>query len=101
MTFEAFAASLIGDEEPSDLTVPLRALWRDGKGDWEGAHELAGLVETAAGALVHAYLHRKEGDVGNAHYWYRQAGRSPFDGTLEAEWAALAREFLKTIASPS
>jgi hypothetical protein len=101
MTFEAFAASLAGDDEPSDLTVPLRALWRDGKGDWEGAHELAGLVETAAGALVHAYLHRKEGDVGNAHYWYRQAGRSPFEGTLEAEWDALAREFLATIAIPS
>jgi len=101
MTFERFAASLAEDEAPEALALPLKARWRDGKGDWEGAHELAGLVETAAGALVHAYLHRKEGDLNNAHYWYRQAARSPFEGSLDAEWAALTRELLATIASPS
>ena len=101
MTFEAFAASLAADDAPENLALPLKALWRDGKGDWEGAHELAGLVETAAGALVHAYLHRKEGDINNAHYWYRLAARSPFEGSHEAEWAALARELLATIARTS
>ena len=50
--------------------------------------------DSAEAAWVHAYLHRVEGDLGNAGYWYRQAGRAPFDGTLDDEWTALAREFL-------
>jgi len=46
------------------------------------------------GAAVHAYLHRKEGDLSNAGYWYARAGRAMPVGTLEAEWRALAEELL-------
>ena len=53
----------------------VRALWHDATGDWDGAHRVAQDVETPEGAWVHAYLHRKEGDIGNAGYWYRRAGK--------------------------
>jgi len=93
VTFEAFSQSLAG-AAPAGLPAALRALWLDGKGDWAGAHELAGEIDGADGALVHAYLHRKEGDLDNARYWYRRSGRAPFAGSLDDEWAALARELL-------
>ncbi len=94
MTLETFAAATKRREEPPYLTPVLRALWLDGAGDWSGAHELAGEIETADGARIHAYLHRKEGDLENAHYWYHQAGREPFEGSLADEWSALARHYL-------
>ena len=37
---------------------------------------------------------RKEGDLDNARYWYRQAGRPPFEGSLADEWSTLARDLL-------
>ena len=46
------------------------------------------------GAAVHAYLHRKEGDLANAGYWYARAGRSMPAGTLAAEWRDLVGELL-------
>jgi hypothetical protein len=94
VTLETFAAAAKRGEEPPYLTPILRALWLDGTGDWRRAHELAGEIETTDGARLHAYLHRKEGDLDNARYWYRQAGRPPFEGSLADEWSGLAREFL-------
>jgi hypothetical protein len=95
MRFDAFsAAARGGGAPPPDLTPVLRALWLDGGGDWDAAHELAGDIDGRDGARVHAYLHRKEGDLSNARYWYRQAGCEPFAGTLDEEWCALARDFL-------
>ena len=76
------------------LEGPLLALWWDGHGDWERAHEVAQDVAEADGAWVHAYLHRKEGDAGNAAYWYRQAGRRVGSGDLRAEWEAMVMELL-------
>lgn len=68
----------------------LAALWHDATGDWERAHEIAQSVNDRSGAHVHAYLHRKEGDEGNARYWYAQAGRG-FPGVpLDEEWDQLA-----------
>ena len=72
----------------------LLALWLDAKGDWAKAHEVAQDVESVDGAWVHAYLHRKEGDVGNAAYWYRQAGKSVATGDLQVEWEGIVREML-------
>jgi hypothetical protein len=62
------------------------ALWWDARGDWDRAHQLAQSVDTPDGAWVHAYLHRKEGDLPNADYWYRRAGRRWPDALLEVEW---------------
>jgi hypothetical protein len=79
-------------------TLPplLHALWHDAHGDWDSAHALAQDIDTPDGALVHAYLHRKEGDTPNAAYWYSRAGKPPFTGPLEAEWTAIAVALLAT-----
>ena len=79
---------------PEKLSVPLQALWHDARGDWQRAHELVQQSEGRAGDRVHAYLHRKEGDEGNARYWYRRLGLPQPEISLEDEWLALVREFL-------
>jgi hypothetical protein len=90
----AFRRSLVAALPPDGLAPAMQALWWDAKGDWDRAHEQAQLRDDADGAAVHAYLHRKEGDIGNARYWYRRAGRAPASGSLDAEWSALAQELL-------
>lgn len=76
------------------LAPLLHALWHDAHGDWERAHSIAQEIESADAAWLHAYLHRKEGDATNAGYWYRRAGRPIFNGSLHAEWTALAAHLL-------
>jgi len=97
MSFAEFAASVARDPAPpAGLAAALRALWLDARGDWDGAHAAAQEDETSAGAWVHAYLHRKEGDLGNAGYWYARARRSrPVESvTLAQEWEQIARALL-------
>ena len=91
----AFRASLEAPAPPPGLSLAVQALWRDAKGDWDGAHELAQADEGGAGDWVHAYLHRKEGDPGNAAYWYRRARKPACQTSLEDEWAAIADALLK------
>ena len=79
----------------SKLSRPLQALWYDAQGDWHRAHELAQNAGSSEGDWVHAYLHRKEGDEGNARYWYNQAGRVKSSATLQEEWVEIALELLK------
>jgi len=94
MDLAAFRHSLREDAPPPGLSEALQGLWWDGVGDWDRAHACAQAQDDAEGAAVHAYLHRKEGDLGNARYWYARAGRRPADGALAAEWEALAGELL-------
>jgi hypothetical protein len=75
MTLDDFRQSLTSTEPPAGLTQALAGLWWDGKGDWTRAHDSAQQDEGMEGAWVHAYLHRKEGDQGNAAYWYSRAGK--------------------------
>jgi hypothetical protein len=89
MTIGEFEAA--GAEE---FDGALLALWWDGKGDWERAHAIAQDVGGADGAWVHAYLHRKDGDVGNAAYWYRMAGRGVASGDFRREWEGIVEELL-------
>ena len=95
MTLDEFQASLSDAEPPARLSTPLQALWWDAKGDWNRAHDAAQAGEDADSAWVHAYLHRKEGDLGNAGYWYRRAGRPVAKGPLDDEWALLARALIR------
>ena len=90
MDLSAFRASLELGSPPPSLNHALRALWLDAKGDWDGAHEAAQADEGGAGDWVHAYLHRKEGDAGNAAYWYRRARKPVCKVPLEEEWEAIA-----------
>ena len=96
MDLASFKDSLTKDEPPAGLTPAQEALWWDAKGDWEKAHQRAQAEASAAGAWVHAYLHRKEGDRDNARYWYGRARRAPVeDAPLEAEWDEMAKALLK------
>jgi len=94
MNFEEFRRSMTADRPPEDLSLALAALWWDAKGDWGKAHEWAQQDEGAAGAWVHAYLHRKEGDLSNAGYWYRRAGRPQANVSLDEEWAGIVTSLI-------
>ncbi len=86
--------ALITDDDPPRLPAPLRALWLDARGDWDGAHKCVDSADDPQSCWVHAYLHRKAGDLANARYWYARAGRPPQTGPLEAEWAEIAAALL-------
>ncbi|MBI1396415.1 MAG: hypothetical protein GC151_10585 [Betaproteobacteria bacterium] len=85
MTREEFQASLTSSSPPAELNASLAALWWCATGDWARAHAIAQSDDSAAGAWVHAHLHRVEGDLGNAGYWYRRARRPVASGDLDAE----------------
>lgn len=89
MTPEEFRKSLASNAPPEGLSAPLAALWWDGKGDWPRAHGLVDELETTEGMAVHAYLHRKEGSLSNADYWYGRAGRTWHRSSLDEERDAL------------
>jgi hypothetical protein len=91
----AFADSLELPDPPSGLSLALQGLWWDAKGDWERAHACAQEREDAEGMRLHAYLHRKEGDLSNAAYWYRRCDLTPSELTLDQEWEELVRAFLE------
>lgn len=80
--------------QPAGLPLALQALWHDRQGDWDRAHECAQDDHSSAGSWVHAYLHRKEGDAGNARYWYRQADQPVYAGTLDQEWEQITQSLL-------
>jgi hypothetical protein len=94
MTIDDLRASLETSTPPGSMRGALLALWHDAKGDWDAAHRTAQDLESAEGAWVHAYLHRKEGDAGNAAYWYRRASRPVATCALEAEWTEIASSLL-------
>jgi hypothetical protein len=91
-----------GGPPPADLSPPLRALWLDACGDWNAAHQCVDRLDQpgvdADAMWVHAYLHRKEGDLWNAGYWCRRAGRPAATGALEAEWRTIAAALLAQAA---
>ena len=93
MTLQEFRATLSLERAPEAAPL-LRALWHDARGDWNEAHTIAQEIETKDAAWVHAYLHRKEGDAGNARYWYDRARQPVASDSLEAEWARIASALL-------
>ena len=94
MTLDDLEASLAADAPPAGLPETVQALWHDARGDWSRAHEIAQEIPDANGSWVHAYLHRKEGDLSNAGYWYSRAGRSRSTASLEDEWSEIAEALL-------
>jgi len=95
MTIEEFRGTLTDSQHPAGLSAPLQAMWEDGRGQWEAAHVIAQAIEGETGAWLHAYLHRKEGDLNNAGYWYRQAGRTTPTHSLEEEWTHIVTTLLQ------
>jgi len=94
MTLNEFRESLTATEPPAGLTHAVAGLWWDAKGDWTRAHESAQQDEGKDGSWVHAYLHRKEGDQGNAAYWYRRAGKPVCRERLDTEWLSIVKALL-------
>lgn len=96
MTLSEFSQSVSRNPSPDPShPQPLQTLWWDAKGNWHQAHEACQAAGSRDGDWVHAYLHRKEGDLGNAAYWYRRANQPVFKGELDKEWQAMAEHFLK------
>ena len=85
----AFRKSLDASAPPDGVGPLLNALWHEAKGDWSRAHEIVQDEEGVDAAWVHAYLHRKEGDLSNAGYWYRRAAKPVSKASLEDEWEAI------------
>jgi hypothetical protein len=98
MTHDDFLGSLSAPSPPPGLDLALEGLWWAGKGDWERAH---GCVQRDEGNprcdYVHAFLHRQEGDLGNARYWYHRAGQAMPGTSLDAEWAVVAQWLLSAV----
>jgi len=95
MTLTDFKNVLNEAAPPDSLAPLLEALWYDAQGDWDAAHQIAQKEAAGNGAWVHAYLHRKEGDLGNASFWYARAGKKMPDSTLDEEWETIANQLLK------
>ena len=93
---DAFVLSLDRDRPAPDATPMLRAVWHGLRGDWDAAHELAQAQDDAEGAWVHAWLHRIEGDLGNADYWYRRAQRPSRRDETRDEGLEIARALMRS-----
>ena len=94
MSVADFKASLSGTAPAPDFNAPLAGLWWAAKGQWDAAHKIVQDEPSADAAWVHAYLHRVEGDLGNAGYWYRQAGQPVAKDSLDTEWERIASALL-------
>jgi len=89
-----FKASFSSAAPAPQLDAPLAALWWASKGEWNQAHKIVQDEPTADAAWVHAHLHRVEGDLGNAGYWYRRAAKPVAAGSLDTEWEGIAAALL-------
>lgn len=94
MTLTDFKSTLSAPMPPAGLSAVLTALWHDARGDWDAAHRVAQDIDGPDGAWIHAYLHRKEGDLSNADYWYKRAGSTRPDCLLQVEWQSLVDSLL-------
>ena len=95
IAFEDFLKLKDEGTVPEDVPPLLQALLLDAAGDWDNSHRIAQSDVSRDGSWVHAYLHREEGDLGNASYWYRSAGRTMPDLSLEEEWEYIAIALIK------
>ena len=100
MNLEKFLESLEENKPPSGLSNLLEALWYDAKGDWEEAHDLVQEEDSADAAWIHAYLHRKEGDLANASYWYSRARKKVAKGDINQEWEGIVQSLLMAFVNP-
>ena len=95
IAFEEFLGWKAAGSIPDDIPPLLQALLLESAGDWDNAHRIAQSEESLDGSWVHAYLHRVEGDFLNASYWYRSAGKSRPDMSVEEEWEYIAMALIE------
>ena len=94
MQFETFKQNINNGMVPKDVSVYLLALWYDARDNWDQAHQLVDSLEDESACWVHAYLHRKEGDIANADYWYRKAHKKRPSVSLTEEWETIVKALL-------
>ena len=95
MDYRTFKASINHDAPPEGIERALQALWHQAKGDWHEAHRLAQAQDDQIGAWVHAFLHRVEGNIGNAGHWYSRAGKTHSSAPLNEEWEEIVSAILQ------
>lgn len=59
-----------------------KAIWYEFHGNWDKAHKIVQNMSTMHAKWIHAYLHRKQGEIGNSKNWYRAAGKE-YPGNLD------------------
>jgi hypothetical protein len=95
ITIDAFRSSASAAQPPQGLAPALEALWWLLKEDWDRAHKCVQGHEGEQDCdRVHAHLHRQEGDLAIAGYWYRRAERPVATCSLQEEWEQVATELL-------
>ena len=94
MDLERFRKSMNENQAPSEFSLPLQALWSAGRGEWDQAHDLIQDESSRECCLVHALVHRQEGDLSNARYWYDRAGMRMAEGPIEDEWETIVASLL-------
>lgn len=97
MTLQTFKDSIKDPEPPLGLNPVLEALWWDARLEWDRAHRIVQVIESKQAAWVHAYLHRKEGDPGNASYWYSRAGKKMPQSSINKEWDEISAVLLSQL----
>lgn len=95
MNFETFKKSIADNKQPEGLSDALQALWIETNNSWNEAHAKVKHRDEADACWVHAYLHRVEGDLNNASYWYGMAGKEIPQISTREEWALIVKVLLK------
>jgi hypothetical protein len=91
MTYEKFISLTEQKIKPVDLSDYLLSLWHEKNDDWETAHSIIQKIPDQMASHIHAYLHRKEGDIWNAKYWYNRAEVKLKEIPLGKEWDDLVK----------
>jgi hypothetical protein len=99
MSAAEFQNSLGQARPPAAYAPALQALWWLAKDDWTKAHDIVMAHDDTDCAWVHAHLHRVEGDLDNARYWYRTADKRPATGALAAERDAIIATLIGSAAA--
>ena len=94
MNLQIFKESLSAAQPPGDANEYIKALWYDANGNWDKAHKLIQDINDSNASWIHAYLHRKEGDMSNADYWYSKAGKNRPSVSLYMEWEQIVNALL-------
>lgn len=91
---DEFKRTLTQENPPSRISDPLKALWIEANGDWDAAHRIVQMNHDRDSMWVHAYMHRKEGDLGNASYWYHRSDKPMSELSLAEEWDEIVQTLL-------
>ena len=85
MNYDNFI-KLTKESNPSDTLSGIHlALWYAMNNNWDMAHNIVQDISTDTASWIHAYLHRVEGDLSNANYWYNRASKIASTESLESE----------------